>query len=283
MISANVQLGPLLKKLRQVPREAAAIMQKAVKTDAKGTMMDIIAITPPGSEGALLKSGKKGEAAIERGRRAIRGDLLGGRKVTKGSKAGIFMALDDSLINSALETGLYQTENVRLFVKKGGIVYGTDRSLFRPNAGIVEMDAHHHKYWKNGYITSAGHRPLYAQIGRWVFVDKMVVRKSAMNKYLDYLYDRICIMAGGWGKGAMHVGCRLPKAVKKHASGGVIVTVTPSSFTIQITNTVRYFLLKDMTRRIQFVLKSGKRKKRLKNSIKYQIRAALKKSRFQTA
>lgn len=282
MISANVDLGRLLKKLRRVPREASGIMRKAIETDARGTMLDIIAITPPGSPGALLKSGKKGEAAMDRARSAIRADLLGGRKVTKGSKAGIFMALDDGLIDSALATGMYQTQNVRLFVKKGGIVYGTDRSLFRPDAGIVEMDAHHHKYWKKGYITSAGHN-VAEQIGRWKFVDKMVVRKSAMNKYLEYLYERIGIMAGGWGKGAMQVKARLPKAVKKHASGGVVVTVTASSFTIQITNTVRYFLLKDMTRRIQFVLKSGKREKRLKNSLHHGIRAALKKSQLTVA
>lgn len=268
MIRCQIDLRSLHKKMQQVPRELPGIMKKAIETDARGSMLDIIAITPPGSEGALLKSGKKGEGAIERGRAAIRRDLLGGRK-----RAGIFMALDDGLINSALNTGLYQTENVRLFVKKDGTVYGTERSLFRPDASIAEMDAHHHKYWKNGRMTSAGSRD--RTIGRWRFVDKMVVRKSTMESYLNYLYDRIGIMAGGWGKGAKRVGAKLPKIVKKHASGACKITLTKTSFSIEITNAVTYFRMADMSRRIQFVLNSGKRQKRVQNSIRYQIRAVL--------
>lgn len=268
MLRCQIDLRSLHKKMQQVPRELPGIMKKAIETDARGSMLDIIAITPPGSEGALLKSGKKGEGAIERGRAAIRRDLLGGRK-----RAGIFMALDDGLINSALNTGLYQTENVRLFVRKDGTVYGTERSLFRPEASIAEMDAHHHKYWKNGRMTSAGSRD--RTIGRWRFVDKMVVRKSTMESYLNYLYDRIGIMAGGWGKGAQQVGAKLPKIVKKHASGACKVTLNKTSFSIEITNTVSYFLMADMSRRIQFVLNSGKRQKRVQNSIRYQIRAVL--------
>ena len=44
MISANVDLGTFLKRLRKVPREATAIMAKAIEDDARGFVTDIVAV-----------------------------------------------------------------------------------------------------------------------------------------------------------------------------------------------------------------------------------------------
>jgi hypothetical protein len=77
----------------------------------------------------------------------------------------------------------------------------------------------------------------------------------------------------------------LPTWITRHQQtvGSITVIPRPDQFTIIITNRARHGRANDLSRRMQFVLRSGKRQKRLQNSIRYSIRAALKKSRLQVA
>jgi len=279
MITASVQLGPLLKKLRQVPREAGPIIEKAIDADAKGFVKDIVGITPP-------SMGKANKASHERGKMSITSDLLGlkGNRDKHQRTAGVFVVLDDGL----LAANAAQSPNgttVRLFVKKGGIVYGCDRQFYRPNASTGEMYAHHQSLRRksDGRVTTAGGAT--RDVGRFRFINQMVVSRSAYLRYEKWIHQRVGILAAGFNPAAAALGFNLPAWIKKHGTSGGVVKIVrrPGSYTITITNKVPYGHKTDLPRRMAYVLNSGKRKKRLINSIRFSIRAALKKSQFTVA
>lgn len=252
--------------------EKKAILDKVVRTDAMGFVRDIIAVTPPGSKKTPLRSGgDNGRAAIKQAKIKIHRDLVGGNK-----RGGIFMPLKDGLIaqiQAGLDAGL--GNNVRLFATKDGRVYGVERALFRPDATIEAMFDHHKRYWKNGRMTQAGGRS--RDIGRWKFVDKMVVSESAFNRYKQYVYDKIGILAGGWHEAAKKLKVRVPSIVEKHSSGSAEIIIQASSFMVRIANPVTYALGADVGRRIVFVLNSRKRANRIAKRIEVEIQSALKK------
>ena len=135
----------------------------------------------------------------------------------------IFTALPDSLINHAvndLPVSL-TSDSQKLWVTKAGRVYGVEKRLFRPDATIEQMYDHHRRYFKNGRMTQAG--TYERQIGRWIFIDKMVVRYSAYNRYLRYVREKMGILAGGWADAAAQLKVRMPKIALRHASGTCLV------------------------------------------------------------
>lgn len=278
MISANVQLGPLLKKLRQVPREAAAIIEKAINTDAKGFVKDIVGITPP-STGQLNKNSHR------RGQMAITADLLGlkGGRGKHQRTAGVFVVMSDELL-AQNASDAPNGSTVRLFVKKGGIVYGCDRQFYRPRASNAEMYSHHQSMRRGtGRVTTAGGAT--RDVGRFRFIDQMVVSRSSYLRYEKWIHQRVGILAAGFNPAATALGFSLPAWIKKHGNTGGVVSIRRGvgQYTITITNKVPYGGKNDLPRRMAYVLNSGKRQKRLQNSIRYSIRAALKKSRLQVA
>jgi len=64
----------------------------------------------------------------------------------------------------------------RLFVKKDGTVWATEKRFYQPDADLETMNAHHARYWQNGRMSSAGTRD--RTIGRHVFIDRMVIGKG---------------------------------------------------------------------------------------------------------
>ena len=248
------------------------ILDKVVRTDAMGFVRDIIAITPPGSNNKPIRSGgDNGVSAIKQAKIKIYRDLVGGN-----NRGGIFFVLNDGLtaqIQAGLDAGL--GNNVRLFVTKDGRVFGCERALFRPDASIETMFTHHQRYWKNGRMTQAGGRT--RDIGRWKFVDKMVVSVTAFEAYKKYVYEKIGILIGGWHEAAKKLKVRTPPIVKKHASGTAEIILGESSYVVKMTNPARYALEADVGRRVEWVLNSRKRANRIAKRIQVEITAALKK------
>jgi hypothetical protein len=240
-----------------------AILDKTVRTDAMGFVRDIIAITPPGHQGKPLVSGAKGEPAVAGARLKIKKDLK-----------RIFNPLADAIVDRALAEDSGAADGVKLWVSKTGRVYGQQRTLWRPNATIETCYDHHRRYFKNGRMTKAG--TYTRDIGRWKFIDRMVIRESLWLEYLEYVWEKIGILAGGFAAAAKMLKVRLPKIAARHASGECLLIYGPDSFKIRIKNGVSYATEADVERRARHVLDSDKRAKRLGIRIKEEIRAKLK-------
>jgi hypothetical protein len=252
MITAQLNMAPLLHKLRALGLAPRQPMQQLVKEQARlfvsssGGVPGMIQLTPPAGNGI------KGNAAKQRGEMAIFRDLLGG-KHGGGSFAGIFVVMDDALL--AANAKINSTGVVRLFAKKDGTVYGCDQHFYRPQASVEEMRAHHLQYFRNGRMTQAGGRT--RDIGRWKFLDQMVVTRSAMLRYLRYINKHVGIYASGFNAAAQQLGAKgVPAWVTHHgtAYSGISVRQTDTSFFIVLTDRVP-FGQADTTRRMHDVLR----------------------------
>ncbi len=225
-----------------------------------GPKRSLLANTPPANEMA------RGRAARKQGEGAIKRDLLGGR----GKRAGIFTVLSDGLIAQAEH---FSTFNVRLFTKKDGAVYGTEEALFRPHASTSEMRAHHKKYFKNGRMTQAGGRT--RDIGRWKFVDKMVVSKSAMDAYLKVMYARVGRFAASQLRGALDLGAgaKVPDWIKRHVMKGSARWIINDRVMICVITFEPIFAEDDAKRRIDYVRRYNQNA--LNRRLPYIIKAVL--------
>ena len=151
------------------------------------------------------------------GEKAIVRDLLG-RGGSGTTRAGLFMGS-----NASEDEGFkYYAKgpNVRLFISKDGHAYGTDKTFFRPDASHQEMRTFHKGKFVNGKMSSAGSRT--RDVGRWKFVEKMVVGKDALKAYVDKQ-----ILKVGWVKSAW-AACanELPSVISGQATRGIPAWVT---------------------------------------------------------
>jgi hypothetical protein len=268
MVSAKVNLGNVIARLRAVPAHSQRIMEQLVETDAKGFVKDVVAITPPSQGKADKKSKERGEMTIIR-------ELLGQKGGGGFRTGGVFVVMADELLANAT-VGKEQT--IRLFATKDGKVYGCDTQFHQPNASVDEMFAYHQsKRRKNGKVSTAGGRT--RDIGRWKFIDQMIVSTTAWKRYLKFILPRVGMLAGGFNDAAKKLGVSLPAWIKRHGTGRGAVSIKRAKgrFSITITNRVKYGNKNDLPRRMKFVLASDKRKKRLVHRAKAEIRAVLKK------
>jgi hypothetical protein len=129
------------------------------------------------------------EPAKKVGEGAIVKDLLG----RSMQRAGIFSPIGPAMLNQSEE---YANGNVRLFVKKDGTVYGTDKFHYRPDAGEADMRAFHKRFFVNGKMSSAGSRT--KDIGRWKFIEKMFVMPGTIDSYLQQRFKTVGWAKAGW-------------------------------------------------------------------------------------
>lgn len=179
---------------------------------SKGIVKTLFPITPPGSR--------------EAGEKAIRRDIN-----------RIFTGLDSDLISQAETMG--SGDNVRLFTTKDGRIFGVERALFRPGASMEAMYDHHQRYWKNGRMTKAG--SFTRNIGRWRFVDKMVVSKEALESFIRYQSEKSGTLAAGWVPAARKFGVPVPSWIRgKSGNGSAEFIVGADVITVRIENGVSY-------------------------------------------
>jgi hypothetical protein len=129
------------------------------------------------------------EPAKKVGEKAIVKDLLGRNM----QRAGIFSIIGEAISNSYKE---YSTGNIRLFVRKDGSVYGTDKFHFMPDASESDMRSFHKRFFVGGKMSSAGSRT--RDIGRWKFIEKMFVNRDAMDSYLEARFRTVGWAKAGW-------------------------------------------------------------------------------------
>lgn len=169
----------------------------AVSLNARLLCVELARRTQP--FGANDKAKKTGEKAITR-------DLIGGRSssaVHSRRRRGILAAIGSSMDESGGFSWYKTGDNVRLFVGKDGFAYGTEKTMFRPDATGSEIRAFHKKNFVNGKMSSAGSRD--KTIGRWKFLDKMFVSEAALTDYLKKTIEKVGISKAGWANCALQL------------------------------------------------------------------------------
>lgn len=209
---------------------------------ARGMLREVIGVTPPGRNGDGMT-----EEAMARGKNKVINDLIGGRR----KRSGIFASFDRTVLDEAVlvHGGGIQ----RLWTTRTGEPFGVETDLFRPNASLSDMRAHHKRYWKRGKMTEAGART--RDIGRWKFIDRMVVTHETLDAYIHEVQSKVGYLASGWRVAAQKLGVTLPKWIRD-ADGPSTCTIAVSDTRIFIraTNEVYYAGLTGLKRRIQFAI-----------------------------
>lgn len=133
----------------------------------------------------------------------------------------------------------------RVFIDKGGTVYGVDALMLQPNASISDMKAvHERNRISRGRVTSAG-QSAEKVIGRWKWLDQLVTTEANANKFIARKQKSVGHAKGGWAKAFMDLGGRMSKRgwVGKFAGKSGDCTIkdpTPWNITIEGTNHSRW-------------------------------------------
>ena len=143
---------------------------------------------------------KKGGEKV--GEKAITRDLLGRGGGSKGkNRAGVFAPLTPFMQEHALFNNT--SDNIRLFARKDGTVYGTDRAHFMPDASISTMRGIHKSNFVNGRMSAAGGDT--RDIGRWKFINRYFVMPDTLKDYIASQHAKVGIAKSGWAYCATHL------------------------------------------------------------------------------
>ena len=227
-----------------------------MKQQAKLVVRNLIEITPPAhaNEGADVAVGK---AARMAGESTIRRDNTGeANRWPHPKRRGIFVVLSDAVISKASRRP--NGDTVLWAERDTG--YLADATFFRGNASESEMMRHHDQYFQNGRMTSAG--AYTRDIGRWKYIDQLIVSATAYKRFSKALNKRVGWMAAGWNQAAALLGYRPPAWIWRHSAPGYgTLTVDDQGVRIKMTNAVRYASqVGDMRRRVQYALDSQAKK-----------------------
>lgn len=239
-----------------------AILDKTVRTDAMGFVRDIIAITPPGHQGKPLASGAKGEPAVAAGIAKVKSDL---KKIA--------VPMTDAIMQRAAARSGAGSE-VLLWVDDDGTLIGVERSFFMPRATVETLDALHQARFIRGRMRGKKIEP--HKQGKWQLWRAPVVPQSVFKAFTEQQIAKVGKLAGGWVAAAQGLKVRVPKIAKRHAAGTYLPITGQDSLRFRLTNTRAYASDADVERRARWVLDSDKRKRRLAQRIKAEIRAKLK-------
>jgi hypothetical protein len=240
-MSVKVETLAFEKLLKDYAEIRETTIPKAVAMNARLLCVELARRTQPfGNKTGGEKIGEK----------AITKDIFGGRRSSgKGkSRAGLFAPISDFMAANAEE---YPSGNIRLFVKKDGTVYGTDRAHFLPGASASDIASIHRSNFVNGRMSAAGGDT--RDIGRWKFINKYYVPKSELDAFVATRFARVGLAKSGWAwcakllknpvKGSATRG--IPKWVTRHLGDyglGQVVDNTDDKNNprISLTNTSKY-------------------------------------------
>lgn len=246
----EIDLTEFSEQFRKYIQYSKRSIEDEFRAQCKALMTMVIDITPPASG-----KGTRGKAR-KMGQNKIAGDLTGGGSSRGKRRVGVFTVLPDETIDWAIESGQStSSDNVRLWIRKDGTVYGTQQHLFRPNASMSEMREHHKRYFKNGRMSSAG--SYERGIGRWKWIDQMVVRESTFKRYLRKQERKVGFYAAGFRPGAEMLGASIASYMKGHSAMGSVSLDLGGDNTLDFSavNAVGYGTIdRDVQRRIQWAV-----------------------------
>ena len=149
------------------------------------------------------------------GEKAISRDLLGRGGGAKGkNRAGLFAPLTPFMQEHAL---FYKSsDNIWLFAKKDGTVYGTDKAHFMHDASFSTMRELHKSNFANGRMSAAGGDT--HNIGRWKFINKYFVMPDLLKEYVAAQHAKVGIAKSGWASCADQIKNtrKIPAWVTRH-------------------------------------------------------------------
>jgi hypothetical protein len=185
----------LRRKMQQYERIVGKEVRQLVHNSARLCCVQLAKFTQPyGNKSDAKKSGEK----------AITKDVQGGKRSTGKGKGrrGIFLPLTPFMKANAEFYG--GSENIRLFVKKDGTVYGTDRAHFLVNASVGTLRAIHKTKFVNGRMSAAGGDT--RDVGRWKFIDQYFASQNVINAFLKVQFRKVGLVKAGWAVAA--AACR---------------------------------------------------------------------------
>ena len=201
-------------KFEQIMKDYATILETtipdAVHLNARLLCVEFARRTQPFGN-------KTGEEKI--GEKAISRDLLGRGGGIKGkNRAGIFAPLTPFMQEHALFNNT--SENIRLFARKDGTVYGTDRAHFMPDASTSTIRGIHKSNFVNGRMSAAGGDT--RDIGRWKFINRYFVMPDTLKDYIAIQHAKVGIAKSGWA----YCATLLKKIVSGSLTRGIPAWVT---------------------------------------------------------
>jgi hypothetical protein len=222
---------------------------------------------------------KTGEEKISE--KAIAKDIYGGRRSSAKGKgrAGLFAHVTPRQV--AYADNFSSSDYITVHATKGGSVYGIDRAHFLPDASTSDIASIHRANFVNGKMSAAGGDT--HNIGRWKFINKYFVPKSALEGFVAAQYAKVGIAKSGWawcakqlkkvGSGSMTRG--IPKWVTRHLGDyglGQVEdkTSNTSAPTVFLTNTCRYAdkVLRETEKLKALDIVAGKMKKQMETILK---------------
>jgi hypothetical protein len=234
----------IVRRMATSARGALPIATEQTRGIVRGTMH----ITPPGHRDLDGLSTK----ARDHGKAMIASDLLGGGSRNKQHRTGgIFAPMPRSVIEGAV--AVHGDSIERLWTRKDGTVYGVESDLFRPDATESDLRAHHKKYFKNGRFTRAGGAT--RDIGRWKFIDKMVIPEETFASYLKEQQEKVGYLLSGWRAAAKKLSLAIPAWVAKaDAPSSMIISVTEDRIYFKATNEVAWASVRVTKARLQYAI-----------------------------
>jgi hypothetical protein len=264
MITASVNVGPLLAKLQKLGVVTKRPMQELVKEQARlfvsssGNVPGMVQATPPNSAGV------KGSAAKKQGEHKVRRDI---RRVY-------------GLPSDAY--ALIKAKDPRLAGVFWGLVLSREwqkaSEFSRRLTGYALQDfdggAAHERRRTNGVVNDKRHG---------MFIREPVGRSGELAKYIKRKQKNVGILASGFNDSAERLGAKgVPEWIKRHKGkfSGYRIQETPTSFFVVMSDKVP-FGQSDTVRRMSYVLRY--RSAALSRSMPYIIRKAIKDAGFTTA
>lgn len=268
-LNVHVEARRLMQTMREVRPTLRKSGKEMVRAGAKLATRKAIEMTPPfvrkGDGLSLDKDGKdrafaNAKEAKKRGENAILTDAFGSRAGSsrgKTKRSGIFFVADETMLRKfRKENPGGETE--RLFLRKDGTVWATEKRYYHPGASVADMNAHHAQYWNNGRMSSAGTKT--RDIGRWKFIDRMVVGPGAQKRWLKARYQRVGFLAAGWLNAANELKvARVPAWIKRHttAPGTLRFSESGGRFMIYVINSVKFGRNAQLDRIVPYALRAA--------------------------
>lgn len=142
-----------------------------------------------------------------------------GRRAIKTDLENLFIRPDDFGVVSQW-AGIGEGAPPVVFRTSKGAILGVEQRNINLSGDPAKLRAHHQKHrMKNGRVTKAG--AFTRNIGRWKYIDRMVVADYAYQRYLKTVQKKVGMLKKGWipKKGTVRYPVKAANYIR-NSSGG---------------------------------------------------------------